>query len=296
MVCATASRHILPSRNRDFPFPSLRPSFPEIRSDQNHTLWCTSSRLHTCFWMLASKPLSHLPATGGLGGLERLWSTPACFAKPHAHTTTSNKTARSLVNAMQRRLLPSRALGNSRSRKRLRDGPRRPVDIRRAQHACPSSPSSPPGLQRRVTRTNYSTQSQQSAVSMVEIAAAIRKGNANPFSVMQRCLSRQQETSGLNSFVTVLRHAAEKEAAVAGRHSVMKGPLHGIPIAVKDNFCTAGVRTTASSRMLANFVPPYSATAVSRLEASGAIVVGKTNMDEFGMGSATLFSHFGKTI
>jgi aspartyl-tRNA(Asn)/glutamyl-tRNA(Gln) amidotransferase subunit A len=131
---------------------------------------------------------------------------------------------------------------------------------------------------------------------MVEVAAAIRKGNADPFSVMQRCLSRQQETSGLNSFVTVLRHAAEKEAAVAGRHRVMKGPLHGIPIAVKDNFCTAGVRTTASSRMLANFVPPYSATAVSRLEASGAIVVGKTNMDEFGMGSATLFSHFGKTI
>eukprot|EP00947_MAST-08B_sp_MAST-8B-sp1_P005680 g5680.t1 len=113
------------------------------------------------------------------------------------------------------------------------------------------------------------------------------------------CLARLRDTRrSLNAFVTEVDADAALDAARASdvrraAGQALPGRLDGIPVSVKDNFCTVGLRTSASSRMLADFVPPYDAAAVERLRAAGAIIVGKTNMDEFGMGSASSFSHFG---
>ena len=102
-------------------------------------------------------------------------------------------------------------------------------------------------------------------------------------------------SSDLNSFVTVCEDAALAGAREADEHISRAGQsgLVGVPIAHKDVFCTAGVRTTCASRMLAEFVPPYDATVVTKLRDAGAIMLGKTNMDEFAMGSSTENSCFG---
>lgn len=94
----------------------------------------------------------------------------------------------------------------------------------------------------------------------------------------------------IRSFVTVTEERAKRLARKKGR-----GRLWGIAIAVKDNICVKGIRTTCSSRMLENFVPPYNSTVVEKIEEEGGIIVGKTNMDEFAMGSSTETSYFGPT-
>ena len=101
--------------------------------------------------------------------------------------------------------------------------------------------------------------------------------------------------SELNSFVTVCEDHALAAAKEADKQIARHGHsgLLGVPIAHKDVFCTAGVRTTCASRMLADFVPPYDATVVTRLRDAGAIMLGKTNMDEFAMGSSNENSFFG---
>ncbi len=75
----------------------------------------------------------------------------------------------------------------------------------------------------------------------------------------------------------------------------LTGPLAGVPVAIKDNMCTEGVLTTCSSKILGNFVPTFTAEAVKRLEEAGAVILGKTNMDEFAMGSTTETSYYGVT-
>jgi aspartyl-tRNA(Asn)/glutamyl-tRNA(Gln) amidotransferase subunit A len=98
----------------------------------------------------------------------------------------------------------------------------------------------------------------------------------------------------LHAFNTITKDRALTRAAALDRLPAgERGPLHGVPIALKDNLCTRGIRTTASSRILERYVPPYDATVVERLEHAGAVIVGKTNCDEFAMGSSNENSAFG---
>ena len=131
-------------------------------------------------------------------------------------------------------------------------------------------------------------------------ARAIRDGiAARKYSATEVCRSYldliERRDASLHAFITVdAERALARAAAVDNRP---RGddplPLAGVPVAIKDNLCTSGLRTTAGSRILDRFVPPYDATAVARLEEAGAVVIGKTNCDEFAMGSSTEHSAFG---
>jgi len=102
-----------------------------------------------------------------------------------------------------------------------------------------------------------------------------------------------EDLKELNCFVTMNQDAAIKKAQEIDQANDLSSALSGIPLAQKDLFCTEGLRTTCSSKILSNFVPPYTATAVEKLEHAGSITIGKTNMDEFAMGSSNETSYFG---
>jgi aspartyl-tRNA(Asn)/glutamyl-tRNA(Gln) amidotransferase subunit A len=130
------------------------------------------------------------------------------------------------------------------------------------------------------------------------IRDAIRKGDRSAVEVCRETLARIDAIDGaLHAFHTVTAERALDRAAEIDRNRAAwrDAPLAGVPVALKDNLCTRGVRTTAASRILETFVPPYDATAVARLERAGAVVVGKTNCDEFAMGSSNENSAFGPT-
>ena len=102
----------------------------------------------------------------------------------------------------------------------------------------------------------------------------------------------------VHSFVTVDSEGAVKRAEEVQKlidDGTLTGPLAGVPVAIKDNMCTKDMLTTCSSKILYNFIPTYTAEAVKNLEKAGAVIIGKTNMDEFAMGSTTETSAFGVT-
>lgn len=132
-------------------------------------------------------------------------------------------------------------------------------------------------------------------LSVVDAARLISAGKASSVEVTTYFLDRIESHRDLNAFIEVPREQALAEAARADalRARGEQAPLLGVPIAVKDLILTKGVRTTAASKILSQFIPPYDATVVTRLREAGAVVVGKTNLDEFAMGSSNETSYFG---
>ncbi len=133
-------------------------------------------------------------------------------------------------------------------------------------------------------------------LSVAELAAGLRQKQFSATELARHFIARSEAHNGLlNGYITLTPERALADAAAADARlaSGQAGPLNGIPLAQKDIFCTDGIRTTCGSRMLKNFVSPYDATVVERLAAAGTVLLGKTNMDEFAMGSSNETSHFG---
>lgn len=136
-------------------------------------------------------------------------------------------------------------------------------------------------------------------LTAVELGKAIKRGETTAVeaveAVWQQIDSREEE---YNCYVTLEKGRAMEKAAEVQKKiesGELTGPLAGVPVAIKDNMCTEGLLTTCSSKILSNFVPSYTAEAVANLERAGAVVIGKTNMDEFAMGSTTETSAYGVT-
>jgi aspartyl-tRNA(Asn)/glutamyl-tRNA(Gln) amidotransferase subunit A len=132
--------------------------------------------------------------------------------------------------------------------------------------------------------------------TVTALAAALKGRKVSSTELVRGFLERIQAAQGsLNAFISVEAEPALAAAAAADRRLAAgdAGPLTGVPIAHKDIFCAAGSRTTCGSRMLSNFVSPYDSTVVERLKAAGTVTLGKTNMDEFAMGSSNETSWFG---
>ncbi len=131
------------------------------------------------------------------------------------------------------------------------------------------------------------------------IRDGIAKGEFSAEDVTKSYLQRiSQYNEKLNAFITINERAIDeaKEVDAQRKQGKTMGKLAGVPVAIKDMLCTEGLKTTAASKILENFIPPYSSTVVERLKAAGAIVVGKANCDEFAMGSSNENSAFGQCL
>ena len=136
-------------------------------------------------------------------------------------------------------------------------------------------------------------------LTAVELAKEIKAGNVTAVEAMKAVFEQIDKTEDdLNCYVTIDKEKALLEAERVQKEieaGTLTGPLAGVPVAIKDNMCTEGMLTTCSSKILGNFVPAFSAEAVIKLQEAGAVIIGKTNMDEFAMGSTTETSAYGIT-
>ncbi|MBR6557619.1 MAG: Asp-tRNA(Asn)/Glu-tRNA(Gln) amidotransferase subunit GatA [Clostridia bacterium] len=139
------------------------------------------------------------------------------------------------------------------------------------------------------------------SMTLKELSQLIHKREISSLELTENYIKKIKEKDHeLGAFITVSEESAIKTASwidedILSSSSEKLHPLVGIPVAIKDNLCTEGIKTTCASRLLQNFVPPYSAEAVMKLKKHGAVIIGKTNMDEFGMGSSCENSAFGIT-
>lgn len=135
--------------------------------------------------------------------------------------------------------------------------------------------------------------------TIVEVAARLRQRRVSSIELTQDALARIEELNPrLNAFITVTAEQALHDARAAEREirrGRYRGPLHGIPISIKDNIWTRGVRTTAGSKILKEFIPPVDADVANRLRNAGAVLIGKTNLHEFAYGITTENPHYGAT-
>lgn len=138
------------------------------------------------------------------------------------------------------------------------------------------------------------------SLTAVELAKKIKAGETTAVEAAKDALAQiKEKEESIHSYVTVLDEAQILEKAGEVQKKIqageLTGPLAGVPVAIKDNMCTEGILTTCSSKILGNFVPTYSSEAVKKLEEAGVVLIGKTNMDEFAMGSTTETSACGVT-
>src|SRR6266850_3057295 len=136
-----------------------------------------------------------------------------------------------------------------------------------------------------------------STLSLAEASARIRSRSVSPVQLTEACLARiQTYNPKLNAYITVLRDQAlaqARELEAEQRAGKLRSPLHGIPIALKDNIDTAGIRTTAASAVFDDRISEADAEVTRRLKAAGAVIIGKTNLHEFAMGGTSATSYYG---
>src|SRR6266700_285697 len=134
-------------------------------------------------------------------------------------------------------------------------------------------------------------------LELTEVSQAVQKKEVSPVELTQACLDRIERLNPkINAYITVMTESALDKARTAEAEIIRgewKGPLHGVPLAVKDLAETAGVKTTAASAVLKDFVPSADAEVVRRLKAAGAVLLGKLNLHEFAYGGSGLISHYG---